>query len=235
MSLTKLKLEKLIEEKLKEMSLLEQEYKKLPEGQLHRHTKGNKTYYSVKNGKDNTYISKDKELVTLYKLKNEIKTYLSMSHDDISELKICAKKLTSTTNLSPLESMWLSEEYDSNPNNREYLIYVTDRGDKVRSKSEKIIADTLYKYQIPYKYELPLLVNGTLIYPDFTILKKNGDIVIWEHFGLMSNEAYRYNVIKKMIAYSFAGFYTNRNLICTYEENITSPAELLDIITRFIL
>ena len=50
--------------------------------------------------------------------------------------------------------------------------YYTIKGERVRSKSEKIIADELYRYQIPYKYEFPLTLathnRNIQLYPDFT-------------------------------------------------------------------
>ena len=47
---------------------------------------------------------------------------------------------------------------------------VTNNGEIVRSKSEKIIADLLFMLGIPYVYECPLDTPGGTIYPDFTIL-----------------------------------------------------------------
>ena len=47
------------------------------------------------------------------------------------------------------------------------------KGERVRSKSEKIIADTLLELGIEYKYECPLRLRGYgTVYPDFTILRK---------------------------------------------------------------
>jgi hypothetical protein len=37
--------------------------------------------------------------------------------------------------------------------------FITNRGERVRSKSEKIIADELDRWGIPYKYEKPLSLN----------------------------------------------------------------------------
>ena len=52
--------------------------------------------------------------------------------------------------------------------------YHTYRGERVRSKSEKIIADELDRHGIPYHYEMPLLlrVDGQMkeFHPDFTIM-----------------------------------------------------------------
>ena len=35
-----------------------------------------------------------------------------------------------------------------------------EKGERVRSKSEKIIADKLYMLGIPYRYEYPLVLDG---------------------------------------------------------------------------
>ena len=66
---------------------------------------------------------------------------------------------------------WLAVEYEGNSFHDEYKKFETERGEKVRSKSEKIIADKLYAMNIPYRYEYPIyLKNLGIIYPDFTIL-----------------------------------------------------------------
>ena len=50
---------------------------------------------------------------------------------------------------------------------------ITEKGEYVRSKSEKIIADTLTKNNINYVYELPLRLKGYgTVKPDFTVLNK---------------------------------------------------------------
>mgnify|MGYP002627053143 CR=1 FL=1 len=49
--------------------------------------------------------------------------------------------------------------------------FETNGGEKVRSKSEKIIADALDKYNIPYSYEPMLIFNGYYsVFPDFVAL-----------------------------------------------------------------
>ena len=48
---------------------------------------------------------------------------------------------------------------------------ITEKGEAVRSKSEKIIADKLYMKEIPYVYEQPLYLKGYgYVVPDFKIL-----------------------------------------------------------------
>ena len=47
----------------------------------------------------------------------------------------------------------------------------TERGERVRSKSEKIIADKLFLQNIPYHYERPIYLKGFgMVYPDFCCL-----------------------------------------------------------------
>ena len=73
--------------------------------------------------------------------------------------------------------------------------YYTEKGERVRSKSEKIIADTLHRKGIPYHYELPMELkyrNRTIVvYPDFTVLnKRTGKRYILEHLGMMDKASY---------------------------------------------
>ncbi len=79
----------------------------------------------------------------------------------------------------------------------------TERGELVRSKSEKIIADKLAMMGIPYIYEAQLhLKSHGIIYPDFTVLnKRTRQEYYWEHFGMMDNQEYSEKAIKKIEAY----------------------------------
>ena len=64
--------------------------------------------------------------------------------------------------------------FKSNPYKPEKKIFDTRKGEKVRSKSEAIIADTLYEFGIPYRYEYHVnMVNGEIKYSDFMLFKVN--------------------------------------------------------------
>ena len=93
------------------------------------------------------------------------------------------------------------------------------KGERVRSKTEKIIADTLYHLNIPYRYEYPLNLKGYgIIYPDFTLLdQKTRENVYWEHFGMMENPEYCSKAMKKIDLYGRNGYYTSKNLLLTFE------------------
>ena len=87
---------------------------------------------------------------------------------------------------------WLSFKYESKPGYDEGLTHTTDRGEKVRSKSEKIIADKLYALGIPYRYEYPVHIKGYgTVYIDFVILDvKTRKEIYYEHFGKMDDPDY---------------------------------------------
>ena len=95
----------------------------------------------------------------------------------------------------------------------------TERGERVRSKSEKILADYFSRHGIPYKYECPLYLKGTgLVHPDFTFLsRKSGQEIYWEHDGRMDDPEYARNAIRKIQAYEANGIYPGERLILTFE------------------
>ncbi len=114
---------------------------------------------------------------------------------------------------------WQSEIFKANPFMPENKKYDTRRGEKVRSKSEAIIADILYELGIPYRYECPLqLMNRRIIYPDFTMLRvKTREEVHLEHFGLLDDDQYLKESLSKLDEYRSSGIYPGKNLLFTYE------------------
>jgi hypothetical protein len=88
----------------------------------------------------------------------------------------------------------------------ERLIYLTENGDLVRSKSEWIIADKLKAAGIKYQYEQPLVLDGVERLPDFTIRDEDTNTVwYWEHNGMLSDDEYRKRWARKEAAYRSAG------------------------------
>ncbi len=64
-------------------------------------------------------------------------------------------------------------------------------GDMVRSKSELVIANLLHERDVPFAYEALLRAgDGTMYLPDFTITWQ-GETWFWEHWGMMSSDAYQ--------------------------------------------
>ena len=99
----------------------------------------------------------------------------------------------------------------------------TANGETVHSKSEVIIADTLHRMGIPYRYEFPLKIRKqqgqtSIFYPDFLCLNlRTRQELYWEHFGLMSKPEYANNAIGKINLYAKNGLFPGKNLIITFE------------------
>jgi len=129
---------------------------------------------------------------------------------------------------------WAVESFESNTYKPEHLRYLTKSGIRVRSKSERLIADRLTERGIQFRYEMRIDTASGVMYPDFVIRKENGDLVIWEHFGLMDKNDYMLDAMKKIVKYRSAGFVQHKNLICTWEEDLEDIEMIDEIIDRFI-
>lgn len=146
--------------------------------------------------------------------------------------RTCLKKLYQKTNsyrtaliaptvLSDEEFVrqWQALEYKGKPFEDDENIILTERGERVRSKSEKIIADKLYALGIPYRYEYPLVLSGGVkVYPDFTILRMPmREEVYLEHFGMMDDLEYVDTALYKLSSYEKNGIYLGVDLFVTHE------------------
>lgn len=135
-------------------------------------------------------------------------------------------------------SKWLSEEYIGKEISDSVPFYETDLKERVRSKSELTIANSLFKYGIPYRYECPLtLQNGYIIHPDFTVLNvRKRQVFYWEHRGMMDDPDYATHTVFRMKSYMNEGIILGKNLIIT-EETSANPLgtnEIETIIKTFL-
>lgn len=122
------------------------------------------------------------------------------SHEEASEV---ARRMTNLFTPSEPVAVTLNNKtvfLDKN------LIYRTERGELVRSKSEWIIADKLHGANIGYQYEQPVQLAGVERYPDFTVTDDDSGVTwYWEHNGMMSNSNYRDRWKRKLNAYRDSG------------------------------
>lgn len=121
------------------------------------------------------------------------------------------------------DDMYIQRWLEENPGNQnpfpEEGKYYTVQGDYVRSKSEKIIADLLDKYGVPYCYE-PLLEldNRHIIYPDFVILNvRERKTIYWEHLGMLGDDNYARKNFEKIASYEKNGYNIGDNLLISME------------------
>lgn len=113
---------------------------------------------------------------------------------------------------------WKNKPFLSNQYYTSNKDFSTKNGEKVRSKSEKILADLFYDQNITYKYECPLNLNKTTIYPDFTFLNPiSNQEIYWEHFGRMDDPQYAEKAINKINLYLNNNIFLNNQLVITFE------------------
>lgn len=101
-----------------------------------------------------------------------------------------------------------------------HLVHRTSRGVMVQSKSELAIANYCDTQDLPaYQYNRPL--DGTTaagrLRPDFTFVSDSGELVLWEHLGMLDRADYRQSWEWKKAWYEANGFLEGVNLFTTTE------------------
>ena len=119
-------------------------------------------------------------------------------------------------------SQWRNVTWQGLPFLPDAPVHTTIKQERVRSKSEVLIADALARHGVPYRYEYPLILKGTakskVLYPDFMCLNiRTRQEFYWEHFGLMDSPDYAKNAAGKLRLYTENGIFPGRNLIITTE------------------
>lgn len=240
----KLALQERMEQLLQIKKEKEKVLKNTPKGHLRICRSGSKVqYYRRDDPKDfnGVYIPK-KNVGTAQKLaqKDYDERVLSSVNKELDALSKCLMSIPATSAEEVYKALhaerrklicpvWEPEdEFVSNWESVEYIgkdfdafapkLY-TAKGERVRSKSEVIIADSLNREGIPYRYECPLYVEGWgTIHPDFTVLSvKERKEIYWEHLGMMDDAEYVEKALDKMNVYALNGILPGKNLILTYE------------------
>ncbi|MDY5985807.1 MAG: hypothetical protein SPJ81_02435 [Lachnoclostridium sp.] len=163
------------------------------------------------------------------RLKQIKKIMRDYSDDEIEELftSMHADRQALITPVEPtwkqLVDEWNVEKYQGKEFQEGLPLILTERGERVRSKSEKIMADYFFRNKIEYKYECPLYLKGYgTVYPDFTFLsQKTGGEIYWEHDGRMDDPIYARNAVKKIEAYENNNIFPGEKLILTFETEST--------------
>lgn len=199
-------------------------------------------YYLMENGK-RIYVKKQdidmvrgivqkdydeaiyKELKTVrYRLQHFLKCYdVTQINKVYSNLAEARKQLVKP--LIPTDKQFVEEWYQTYKGNQnsfpEQGTYLTARGEHVRSKSEKIIADLFEKYKIPYRYEPMLeLSDGHCVFPDFVVLNvRLRKTIYWEHFGLITDGEYAKKTLQKLSFYEENGIVVGKDLLISIESD----------------
>ncbi len=232
----KLFLEKWIEEKKKAL-------KSAPDGSLRcTSTSGYRIYYHITTGgnSNGTYIRrKDEGLVRALAQKDYDRAVLKTAQSELARvnsflhfrnqgtveaiypcLSENRKKLVDPMVLSDHDFVeyWQKMPYERKGFREDAPDFYTQKGERVRSKSEILIADVLNRNGVPYRYEYPLDLPGAgVIHPDFTVLCADRQEMIWEHLGMMDDPEYAAGALRRIDLYERSGYYPGRTIILTHE------------------
>ena len=236
-------------ENAERLQKIRSELKSLPPGRLEALQMKNRTYYYQRGQSKRRGITRNPELVRKLARKRYLMEERKIIQNNLAQIKktlsVCESySLDAILQRIPLRVRQLprqyfykkrvTHDYDKNTSHPEHLLYVTNGGEVVRSKSERSIGDMLEEYGLDYDYDRR--VEGYFYYADFTIHCRDGSIIIWEHFGLIDTyEDYHKKALIRMEDYRKNGWRQWRNLICTFEEDIRDPQILREIIEFFIL
>ena len=235
---------------------LENKLALLPEGRIIVRQIRNSSYYYLKtDGSENILAVKDdqplieaiiqkqyyEKVLKVSKqeskaLRNVLAHYPQKTAEDIystlsEERQKFVKPIIPTTEQFVKE--WQEKPYKPKEFKEGPPIFETLRGERVRSKSEQIIADRLYVNGIPYKYECPLKINNKVIHPDFTILRISDRKELYhEHLGKTDDEKYQNDNVPRLNNYILGGYLLGDTLFLSFESS-TTPLDVR-VIDRMI-
>lgn len=239
---------------LQQLSRLETEMELLGDGKLHIRNNDGKIFFREYNNGVQRGITKDKERIYRLARKDFVNEKIKDTAKKIRALEELLKKLNAIDTESKTDKLLerysmldsnklaLSEDelkiynnrFSHNPFNKDGLIYKTEDGVSMRSKSERFIGSFLENEGLLYMYEPEIIIGGRNMYPDFVILRPDGKRVIWEHCGLINDMDYYNKMIKRLDEYRKIGYVQHKNLICTYEEDLQNIDNLREIVRRFV-
>lgn len=160
-----------------------------------------------------------KELQLLERLKNKYpKEIMENVYDDL-HIERQKRVIPLVIPIEEYVRVWEEVIYQPKSFRENSPEYYTDRGERVRSKTEILIANALYRHNVPYRYECPLYLKGYgTIHPDFTVLNvRLRKEMYWEHMGMMDDPDYISNALHKIDTYEKNNIFPGDQLILTHE------------------
>ena len=207
-----------------------------------KHYKNGSYFYIVDSSNTERYLNKNnKELIQQLFQKKYLEEVLKLSLRELKVLKKIQKEYPEVLAEELYESLdeaskayikpiiptdeqfirnWLNRSYKKKSIRDDVPVYITMKGERVRSKSEQIIADRLYTKGIPDKYECPIKVGDEIIHPDFTILRVSDRKILYlEHCGKMNDAGYIDDMIDRSRKYALEGIIQGDRLFYTFESS----------------
>ncbi|MCQ2547258.1 MAG: hypothetical protein MJ161_06920 [Clostridia bacterium] len=129
---------------------------------------------------------------------------------------------------------WASKPQSQNKKRREDLIYETNGGVLMRSKSEQFIGNMLEELCIPYRYEPEMIFDHRVFHPDFVIMTIDGRLIILEHLGRMDLDIYIKSNIERLRAYNAEDMLVGRDVFLSFEADTRKRERVIRIIDRIL-
>ena len=216
-----------------------------PEGHISRNVRAGNRYYYIDSTKDSNrsrkYIGSEIDSIALeYIKKAYYEKLLSKLEQNYKAQEYFLKHYDPNPEQSALELLpdwimqairndastdkekyiqeWLKADYERNPLYADKYKIQTLRGDYVRSKSERDIANSLYRYGLAYRSDcLVKLVDGP-VYADLVILHPvTLETYYWEHSGMLDEQSYIRANYDRIARYASSGILIGERLIVTGE------------------
>ena len=231
------------------IGIIEKKIELLPAGRVNtKHISNNNYYYLAGLGAGEIYLGpQDSALISDLVQKDYLKRVLkqikcersaiekmqklypeTIAEDVFDTLSDARKQYARPINVcdDAYAEKWMAMPYKRKPFKKDAPEFYTLKGERVRSKSEVIIADRLRAQGIPYRYECPLKVGNRIIHPDFTILRMSDRKILYhEHCGKMNDPQYTEDLIIRAKDYNRTGIILGDKLFFTFESE-TTPLDM---------
>ena len=227
---------------------IERKIDSLPPGRITVRTRGDKSYYYLDGTVDeNKYLGPGNDLIEKLVQKDYLKRVLKEARQELQAIERMLKIYPDTraedvftllpesrkSYATPINICddsyavkWMETPYKHKPFKKDAPVFKTLKNERVRSKSEVIIADRLREKGIPYRYECPLKIGNKVIHPDFTILRMSDRRILYhEHCGKMGDPVYTEDLITRAKDYNKAGIILGDRLFYTFESE-TTPLDM---------
>ena len=117
----------------------------------------------------------------------------------------------------PFQHEWAAQAYEKSAYRPQDKTHYTSRGLAVRSRAELLIAEKLYQYDIPFRYEQVIHVGKYELAPDFTFLDYRNEEFYWEYAGMMEDPKYQSHQLWRRSVYESIDIDEWTNMIYTYD------------------
>ena len=234
---------------------IEKKIRLFPEGWVSIRSRNDRYYYYLSGYNSDDKYLKDKEQIDTLLQKDYLKKVLRQAKRELSAIEKMSKLYPYTlaedvfdqlsegrkSHIKPINvyddayaQKWMEAPYKRKPFKKDMPEFYTTKGERVRSKSEIIIADRLRANGIPYRYECPLKVGKKIIHPDFTILRMSDRKILYhEHCGKMDDPKYIEDMLTRGKDYSLEDILLGDRLFYTFESD-TTPLDvaMLDMLIK---